>query len=85
MSGSLATAGLAGTGTVWFPGYANTSFEKQWNYTGGYRNAASTSDVNTEHGTGYWENSAAVTRIDLVPVLGTQFSTGSEFHLYGVS
>lgn len=83
LSGSTASAGYAGTGTIWLPGYASTAFNKQLQQVSGYHATGST--YNTEHGSAWWLSTSAITQIDLLCHLGTEFTTGSEFYLYGIA
>lgn len=54
-----------------------------YNDNGGYPTGASGSC--TSQLQGGWGNSAAVTRLDLIPISATSFAAGSRFSLYGLS
>jgi hypothetical protein len=62
--------------------YAATTFNKVANHVNAYRRDDSAIYMLTEKGSLEWENTAAITRIDLVLAAGN-FVAGSEFRLYG--
>lgn len=54
-----------------------------YNDNGGYPTGSS--GASTSQLQGGWNNSAAITRIDVIPVAATSFAAGSRFSLYGWS
>jgi hypothetical protein len=79
---------LHGGGEVVIEDYTNTNTRKTFQGHSGVMDAAGNA------GTGYqylaylqggWSNSAAITRLDLLPTSATAFVAGSRFSLYGLS
>jgi hypothetical protein len=79
VTGDSATAGRAGSFQIWIPDYARTTFHK--NVTG---TSVSANNPNAAAYGGLWRNTAAITTIDLLPEVGTNFKTGSVATLYGI-
>ncbi len=80
---------LHGGGEVRIEDYTGSATRKPIQGTSGFNDA-----TGSPTGTGYscysqlqggWTNSAAITRIDLLPVSATSFAAGSRFSLYGLS
>ena len=86
--GSAFTA-LHGGGDVTISDYTGSATRKAIQGNSGYNDG-----TGSPTGTGYsafsmlqagWLNSAAITRIDLIPISATAFASGSRFSLYGMS
>lgn len=72
-------AGSAGQGQIVIEDYADTTFSKTVLGQVGFRSAAASADESLRFEE--WENTAAVTRIDLV--IAGNYVAGSHFYLYG--
>lgn len=87
-TGSAFTA-LHGGGDITISDYTGSATRKAIQGNSGYNDG-----TGSPTGTGYsafsmlqggWLNSAAITRIDLLPISATSFASGSRFSLYGMS
>jgi hypothetical protein len=81
LTAATASADMAGSITVDFPAYANTTFNKtaQFNWTD-FRTLGTTSSYEIGWGAGAWRSTAAINRI----VVSTGFVAGSSASLYGL-
>lgn len=83
-SAATAPAGAAGIGRIEIPNYAGTTWHK------GYTCVANTSLGDTAGNErvwstgGRWRNTAAITRVTIAPVNGSNFKTGSRLTVYGL-
>lgn len=84
ISGGSAPAGSFSTGKIEIIQYANTNFNKQVGYSGNHRRDASSLFEITYRASVEWENTAAITQVDIVLSAGN-FETGSVLRLYGES
>jgi hypothetical protein len=81
MTGDTATADFRGGGLIWFIDYADTSFHRQVNMTGGRHAGA---DVSITEMAGAWKNTAdVIDTIELAERDGNNLLAGSRFALYG--
>jgi hypothetical protein len=81
LTGATATSGMFGVGVVDILDYANTNKYKTARMLGGNdRNGSGSLSLTS----GVWMNTAAVTRIDIIPVFGSTFVQYSSFALYGI-
>ncbi|QFG07844.1 hypothetical protein SEA_ARACELI_30 [Streptomyces phage Araceli] len=87
-TGSAFTA-LHGGGEIAIEDYTGSATRKSIQGRSGYNDG-----TGSPTGTGYsaysvlqggWLNSAAITRVDLIPISATSFAAGSRFSLYGMS
>lgn len=84
VTGATAPANSAGAGWARIMNYAGTTFYKVVNYVFGYRTVSGGSNThNVWVASVEWENTAAITQIDLVTANGSNFVSGSTFRLYG--
>jgi hypothetical protein len=77
-----ATAGFAGSLEIVIFNYARTTFYKNYNGISGSM-ASAAANALSRFSTGQWRNTAAVSRVTLVPGAGN-FDTGSVATLYGI-
>ncbi|TMQ03781.1 MAG: hypothetical protein E6J90_52350 [Deltaproteobacteria bacterium] len=80
---ATATASSFGIFEITIPGYASTTWKKalQWN---SFLLSSTTSGGMTEvHGGGFWNSTAAVTRVELFGKFTANFVTGSQLRIYG--
>lgn len=82
-SASGSPANSCGMGTIKINNYASTTYYKQARSQFAYREDATTNQEALGGGAVEWENTAAVTRVDLVAASGN-YLAGSVFRLYGV-
>jgi hypothetical protein len=83
--GATAAAGLFGSLRCLIMGYAATGFMRVAEATGGAP-SSTTSQSRSGYGNGFWSNTASVVDVvSLIPVLGTNFDTGTEVRLYGMA
>lgn len=82
ISGGSAPAGSFSTGKIEIIQYANTNFNKQVGYSGNHRRDASSLFEITYRASVEWENTAAITQIDIILSAGN-FAAGSVLRLYG--
>lgn len=76
-------ANSATTGEIRINFYATTTFNKSANLIETMRMEATTNHQIARQGGIEWENTAAITRVDLVLASGGSFVAGSTFRLYG--
>lgn len=83
-TGSTAPADVPGVFEVVIPGYARTTFHKEWlaQSFDSQSNAAGGQD--NVHIGGRWASTAAINRVDFIPSVGPNFITGTVFKLYGL-
>lgn len=81
MTASSSTSGQFGASIVDVLDYANTSKHKTSRCLGG-TDQNGTGEVYVS--SGVWMNTAAISRIDIVPNIGTNFVQYSQFALYGI-
>jgi hypothetical protein len=81
--GNTAPSGHAGAGTCRIQNYASTTFNKYATCNTTYSNSASSAGMQTEQYGGLWLSTAAITRIQLLPLVGSNWLTGSRFTLLG--
>ena len=79
-----AAAGLAGTGVVWIPNYALSSYQKGLTYECHVRLGTSAADIVREDGAGNWRDTDAVTSMTLL-ASSSNLAAPSVFTLYGVA
>lgn len=79
---ATATAGLAGYGTILIPFYALTTFQKAAKIESYTRYGATSQEFRLKGL--HWENTVAITQIDIVTQSAGNFVSGSTFRLYGV-
>jgi hypothetical protein len=77
-----AGANIAGALTLDFFDYRGTTFQKVVQFIQNFKSGTATSNMNTSIGSGYWRNTAAINRIDLILNSGN-FVAGSVVSLYG--
>lgn len=82
---ATAPSGAAGAGTISIPNYAGTAFNKSYIADATTHLGNSSGDHRTWKTGGQWRSTAAITRITISPVNGTNFLTGSRASLYGIS
>lgn len=83
ISAASAPAGSCGAGKIEIPFYSGSTFRKQARCISSYRYDASSTHQATFYASMEWENTAAITQIDITLASG-DFVAGSEFRLYGV-
>ncbi len=78
-----ASSGFFGISELTLYGYASTAWRKagQWHSSGTDGTAASASTV--QRGGGFWNSTAAITRVQLFGNTTANFLTGSELRIYG--
>lgn len=81
VTAATAPAGSPGSGFLRIHEYAGTVFYKVVNAYQSYRTAAASQAIH--HTSMEWENTAAITRVDLVTANSSNFVSGSVFRLYG--
>lgn len=85
-AGASATSPGVGTGAVLVPNYTGTTFNKTYNLLhaanpGTFANNTSWS----KNGSGWWKSNAAITRVTVIPLSGTNWTTGSRMTIYGIT
>lgn len=80
---ATAPSGDALTSDILIPGYARTVFNKSFVVVSTSRIATGSSGVISSNIGGYWNSTAAITRITLIPTAGN-FITDSVVSLYGM-
>jgi len=84
-SGATSPAGYRPGWMFFIYNYTVTAISKQISLTGGGSLGDSTGLITAYTGSGVWKNtSAAVNRITVLPVNGTNFTAGSSYALYGI-
>lgn len=84
-TGSSDTANRVGTGSLFVPYYAGTTFHKTCIFSAGRSGSNLAAGQISDNGMGTWASAAAINRIDLVPAAGATFVTGSRVTLYSVT
>lgn len=82
--GSTATAGRSAVAEITIDNYAGTTFDKNARCHIGLARGTSAGDVFVETSYGLWRNTAAVTRVTLLPDTGN-FLAGSRCTLWGMT
>lgn len=82
--GSSATANVFGTAIIRIPHYAGTSNNKAASLQLSKKIGVAAGNLHVISGLGAWRSSSAITRVDLLPLVGTNFKTGSRVTLYGL-
>ena len=82
VNGNTTTANTFGNAEIYIPSYL-ISQNKPIGYFGAYENNATTAKLGAY--AGLWQNTAAITQLDLTPSTGTNFLSTSSFYLYGIS
>ncbi len=83
LTAATAPSGYRGVGNITIYDYASTSRIRQTNCQFNLNRANTTGNVLFGTTTGLWTNTSnAITQIDLLPVTGTNFVTGSAYALY---
>lgn len=82
--GSSATANVFGSAEITIPYYAGTSNQKAAHVSIAKKIGTSTGNLYVISGLGAWRSTAAISRVDLLPLVGTNFKTGSRVTLYGL-
>jgi hypothetical protein len=84
ISGSTATANYAGMVEYLIADYKGTTFQKALKYEYATRWSTTTGTVARGVGSGFWRNTAAITRVDVTLGGGNTFVNGSVVSLYGL-
>lgn len=84
LTGTSAGANLFGYVEINIPYYANTANNKQIELFAAKKIGTSTGNFHIISGSGSWRANSAISRIDLLPTVGTNFKSGSRFSLYGL-
>lgn len=82
INGASATAGLAGTGTIFFQNWDSSTFGLGYTFTNEAMGAAAASQIYTTGG-GVYLSTSARTSITFLPGSGN-FIAGTDFQLYGL-
>lgn len=82
---ATAPAGVAGIFDLLFYDYASTTFNKQWAGTGGIEFASSSQNLRLAKCSGVWASTAAINRLTISPVNGSNWKSGCRATLYGWS
>lgn len=82
--GNNATANVFGSVTITIPNYAGTANQKALHALAGKKIGTAAGNMHVIHGAGAWRSTSAITRIDLLPLTGTNFKAGSRVTLYGL-
>ena len=82
MSGASSPSGSFTIGKIEIPFYAETGFNKQYISQSGHRRDASSVQELVNIASGEWENTAAITRID-IDITSGDYASGAILHLYG--
>jgi hypothetical protein len=83
---ALATTHCPGLMVIDAPCYAQTSFNKIFQVSGGYVDDFQlTTDVSLGSALLLWRSTAAITEVVFQPASGPYFTTGSAFYAYGVT
>lgn len=83
---ATSTAGRWSQNKWTFPLYANTSMTKTGQAESFiFKDESADVDATVFHGIGYWRSTAAINRIDVFPINGTNFKQYSALYLYGVT
>ena len=80
--GDTATASTFGNSFIYFPNYANTSYNKNISASGVGENNAT--EVTTQLAAGLWSSTSAITQINLKPQSGSNWKQYSTATLYGI-
>lgn len=83
--GATATAGRSGGGVIEVPDYASTTFHKFAHHQGYMAFGTSSGNIRGIHSGGTWRSTAAITRITIFPLNGTNWIAGSRVSLYGIN
>jgi hypothetical protein len=82
LAGSTAPSGTPGAMTMDIYEYAGTTFHKQVEMVSGVKVANAVNSVFSRAGSGWWRNTAAITRVDIT--ISGNFVAGSSVSLYGI-
>lgn len=82
--GTNATANVFGSCTILIPHYAGTANQKVAQISISKKIGTATGNLHVMTGVGGWRSTAAITRVDLLPLVGTNFKAGSRVTLYGL-
>lgn len=80
--GDTATANTFGNSYIYFPNYANTSYNKSISADGVSENNAT--EVTLQLASGLWSSTSAITQINLKPQSGNNWKQHSTATLYGI-
>lgn len=83
LPGASATANLFGFVVVTLFGYASTTWTKMFEVENIAANALSTGAVNAVYAGGFWNNTAAITRVSAAGASAQALLTGSQLRIYG--
>lgn len=83
IAAASATANMASSIEITIPAYASTTFYKRYICTGGTSQGTASTNQYVRITEGEWRNTAAITRVTLVPGAGN-FAAGSTATLYGM-
>lgn len=84
ISGASSPAGAGSFAVIDVPNYAGTTFHKETLGVSGHRRGTGSGDMYQDHYSGWWESTAAINQITLIPSTES-FATGTVFSLYGLS
>jgi hypothetical protein len=83
IAAATATAAFSGLAAIWIPHYAGTTFLKRIQSQYGAQYATTAGNLNHGVSDGFWNSSAAVNRVTLLPASGN-FVAGTRATLYGL-
>lgn len=84
MTAATANANYAGCTTVMIYNYAGTTFRKNFSSQGGRVTANSTTNITPEYALGFWDSTAAINQITVLPGAGNWIA-GSRLTIYGLT
>jgi hypothetical protein len=82
-TGNTGLANAFGTCVVEVPGYASTTWLKPVVCNSVEPHSTSSSGVFQQNGGGFWNSTAAITRVQVIPGGSLNFVTGSQLRIYG--
>lgn len=85
VTAASATANFAGSGVIWIPNYAGTTFNKQIFTTDGGWIGTASGNGNVQTWFDTWNNTAAITSMTFSDAGGGNFVNGSVICLYGIT
>jgi hypothetical protein len=85
VSGATAPAGLYGAADLTFFGYASTTWKKVFHWNQWHTGDTSSGFPSMSRGGGLWNSTAAINRITLIDAGATNFDTGSQLRIYGIT
>jgi hypothetical protein len=84
ISGTSSSANSFGVSTIEIPGYASTVWAKTMQFDSVNNDStASAASLNRQIGGGYWNSTAAITRVQIAGATQHNFVTGSQLRIYG--